>query len=259
MFSRTLKKKLRLRTLHRVLGDLTGQTCLLVTCGDNNGAINYLLRELGGRWYWADCETVSLAEMRALLGDDVQHVDPRRLPYSDGQFDCVVTIDVHEHVREPESFMQEIRRVLRPGGRAIVTVPGGDPRRLANRLKAVMGMHRQEYGHLRDGFSVGELEALMRSSRLEPRRAVTFSRFFTELIELAINYAYVKKLSKAGSAAVPTGTIAPATAAQLQSVGTSYRLYAAVYPLVWLFTQLDRLLFFRPGYVVLVEGAREAG
>ena len=68
MFSRTLKKKLRLAALRRVLGDLQEQQCLLVTCGDNNGAINFLLRAYGGHWAWADCEEKSLAEMRQLLG-----------------------------------------------------------------------------------------------------------------------------------------------------------------------------------------------
>ena len=257
MFRRTLKKKLRLRALKQVLGRLDGEACLLVTCGDNNGAMNVLLRQLGGAWSWADCEIASIAEMRELLGEEVTHVDARRLPYADQQFDCVVTIDVHEHVQEPGGVMREIRRVLRPGGRAIITVPGGDPRRLVNRLKTMLGLRREDYGHVRDGFAVEDIEALMRGSRLEPRRALTFSRFFTELAELAINYAYVKKLSKR-SAVVSGGTVAPVTAAQLRSVGRTYRVYSLIYPFVWLVTQLDRLLFFRPGYVVLVEGARES-
>src|SRR5262245_35800094 len=88
MFSRTLKKQLRLRVLKRVLGQLDQQFCLLVTCGDNNGAINYRLRELGGCWSWADCEKVSIAEISEMLGEEVKHVDPVGLPYADGYFDC---------------------------------------------------------------------------------------------------------------------------------------------------------------------------
>jgi SAM-dependent methyltransferase len=259
MFSRTLKKKLRLAALRQILGGpLPGQRCLLVTCGDNNGAINYLVREQGGQWSWADCEEKSLAEMAALLGEAVTHVQPGRLPYQDGQFDCVVTIDVHEHLGDPEAFTREVRRVLTPGGRAVVTVPGGDQRKLVNRLKSAVGMTRERYGHVRDGFSVAELQALLRRAGIEPARELTFSRFFTELIELGINYAYVKRLAKKSAVVVSEGTIAPATADQLRSVQKVYRLYSAIYPFVWLVSQLDRLLFFTAGYVVLVEGRRRA-
>jgi SAM-dependent methyltransferase len=254
MFSRTLKKKLRLAALRRALGALEGRTCLLVTCGDNNGAINYRLRELGGRWSWADCERTSLREMADLLREPVVHVDPARLPYPDGAFDCVVTIDVHEHLSAPEVFTREVRRILAPGGRVVMTVPGGDPTKVVNRLKAAVGMTRERYGHVRDGFSVAELEALMRGSGIEPLRAVTFSRFFTELIELGINYAYVMKLARRSRTPVDRGVIAPATSDQLHAVGAAYRVYAMAYPLVWLMAQLDRLLFFTPGYVVMVEG-----
>ena len=226
MFSRTLKKKLRLGVLKRVLGELNSQTCLLVTCGDNNGAINHRLRDLGGRWSWADCEQVSIAEISQLLGEEVKHVDPCRLPYCDSHFDCVVAIDVHEHVQEPEAFTREIQRILKPGGRAIITVPSGDRAKLVNRLKNAVGMTREKYGHVRDGFSVPEVESLMRAVNIEPRQSVTFSRFFTEIIELAINYAYVKKLSKRSVAPVREGTIAPATAEQLRAIRNTYRAYS---------------------------------
>lgn len=256
MFGRTLKKKMRLKVLREVLGDVSGRRCLLVTCGDNNGAINYHLREHGGRWTFADCDPTSLPEMAALLAQSVVQIDPSALPFADAAFHCVVTIDVHEHLADPAAFTREVRRTLMPGGRAVVTVPGGDPRRLVNRLKQAVGMTREEYGHVRDGFSVAELESLLRVHGLEPCRAVTFSRFFTELIELGINFAYVKRLSKRGAGPEPPRSIAPATAGQLRSVDRAYRLYSLVYPVVWLVSQLDRLLFFTPGHVVLVEGAR---
>lgn len=256
MFSRTLKKKLRLRILKQVLGELGDCQCLLVTCGDNNGAINHRLREWGGRWSWADCEEVSISEISQMLGEKVAHVDPSRLPYQDAAFECVVTIDVHEHVVEPETFTREIQRVLRPGGRAIITVPSGDPRRLANRIKSAVGMTKEKYGHVRDGFSVVEVQNLMRSVDIQPRRTLTFSRFFTEMIELGINIAYVKKLSKRGKVPVKSGTIAPATAEQLRAIRHTYRMYSVIYPAVWLLSQLDWLLWFTSGYVVLVEGSR---
>jgi SAM-dependent methyltransferase len=256
MFNRTLKKKLRLRVLRNVLGHLGDRECLLITCGDNNGAINHRLRAVGGRWSWADCEETSINEIAEMLGEQVKHVDPCRLPYDNGRFDCVVTIDVHEHVADPEMFTREVQRIVKPGGRTIITVPSGDPRRFANRLKSAVGMTREKYGHVRDGFSIDEVEQLMRTVDIEPKQAITFSRFFTELIELAINFAYVKKLSKRSSVPVKEGTIAPATAEQLRAMRRTYQIYSFVYPAVWLISQLDWLLWFTSGYVVLVVGTR---
>lgn len=259
MFDRSLKKKLRLAALRDMLDGadkMKDRKCLLVTCGDNNGAINYRLRELGGRWSWADCEDKGIAEMSELLGEEVKLVDPVALPYSDEQFDCVISIDVHEHLSTPKEFTAEIKRVLKAGGRAVVTVPGGDQRKLANRLKTLVGMTKERYGHVRDGFSADELKSLIKASGIEPLRVATFSRFFTELLELGINYVYVKRLSRKSSTPVSEGTIAPATSAQLRSVERTYRLYSLVYPFVWLVSRLDALLFFTRGYVVLVEGRK---
>ena len=45
------------------------------------------------------------------------------LPFSDGSFDAVSLLAVLEHLEHPEAILREIRRVLRPGGRALITVP----------------------------------------------------------------------------------------------------------------------------------------
>jgi ubiquinone/menaquinone biosynthesis C-methylase UbiE len=42
--------------------------------------------------------------------------DPRRLPYDDGTFDAVLSCGVLEHVEDPDASLDELRRVLRPGG-----------------------------------------------------------------------------------------------------------------------------------------------
>ena len=228
--------------------------CLLVTCGDNNGAINYYLRQLGGKWHWADLEREGLEEMEALLGDKVLLSQYNRIPFPDRHFNYLVAIDVHEHLEHPEVFTQEMRRITRDHGRIIITVPEGDPKKFVNKMKKILGMTKEAYGHTRDGYSVDALRQLMQSANIQPGRHTSFSRLFTELVELGINFLYVKVLAKKSKADVAEGTIAPQTQAQLKSVEKSYRLYSLVYPFFWLFSQLDKLLFFTSGYVVMVEG-----
>ena len=58
---------------------------------------------------------------------DVSGVDAfasaERLPFGDASFDCVLCTEVVEHCSEPEMVFKEINRVLRPGGKALITTP----------------------------------------------------------------------------------------------------------------------------------------
>jgi SAM-dependent methyltransferase len=46
-----------------------------------------------------------------------------RLPLDDGTFDLAVALDVLEHVRDDDTALRELARVVAPGGRVLVTVP----------------------------------------------------------------------------------------------------------------------------------------
>ena len=41
----------------------------------------------------------------------------------DNSFDCVVSFQVIEHIKDDKAFLQEIHRVLKPGGKAIISTP----------------------------------------------------------------------------------------------------------------------------------------
>lgn len=45
------------------------------------------------------------------------------LPFADDSFDCVVSFQVIEHIKRDRAFVEEVRRVLKPGGRFIVSTP----------------------------------------------------------------------------------------------------------------------------------------
>lgn len=101
--------------------------------------------------------------IRASLGIDKRiisvDVDPGRhpqvtadvceLPFADGQFDAVCLMEVLEHVHAPARAIDEIYRVLRPGGTLIFSVPFLFP------------LHDRPYDYYR--FTRYGLELLLRS------------------------------------------------------------------------------------------------
>lgn len=259
LFRKTLKKKQRLGVFSRLLGQIPPEKqCLLVTCGDNNGAMNYHLRRLGGRWSWADLEGSCIREMTELLGDEVRLARQDLIPFEDETFEYVIAIDVHEHIEKPEAFTLELKRVATRSARIFVTVPGGDEQKLVNKMKRSVGMTKERYGHMHDGFSASALKTMLSSNGISPVHETSFSKFFSELIELAINVTYVRVLAARSNGAERSKSIAPQTHDQLRSIEMSYRIYSILYPTVWLLSQLDKLLFFTNGYVVVVEGRRRA-
>jgi SAM-dependent methyltransferase len=59
------------------------------------------------------------------------------LPFDDAGFDAVVAGELLEHVRDPDAVVAEVRRVLRPGGTFVGSVPNAF--RLQSRLLFLAG------------------------------------------------------------------------------------------------------------------------
>lgn len=49
-----------------------------------------------------------------------------RLPFADNTIDTIVTTEVIEHLKDPQRFLRELRRVLAPDGRLVLTSPNSD-------------------------------------------------------------------------------------------------------------------------------------
>ena len=72
------------------------------------------------------------------------------------------------------------------------------------------------------GYTAEELEEMASSVGLVPEGRGAYSRFFTESIELVINFGYVRVLSRKTDSERQEGEIAPSTSGELQRMGTAF-------------------------------------
>lgn len=49
--------------------------------------------------------------------------DGKTFPFRDDEFESVIVSEVFEHIFNPDDFLNEIHRVLKPGGTLLITVP----------------------------------------------------------------------------------------------------------------------------------------
>ncbi len=61
--------------------------------------------------------------VEAVEGVDFRRATVPPLPFPDCSFDCVITFQVIEHIKKDRETIGEIWRVLRPGGRLIISTP----------------------------------------------------------------------------------------------------------------------------------------
>ena len=130
------------------LGDVAGARVLEI--GFGRGAFSELLAERGAVVTAADFSQVCVDETRERLRDYanavVDIVDIQRIPFPDGTFDLVVSLETLEHVPDPDVGLAELVRVTKPGGRLIV--PGPDYLSLVGLYRVYLRLRGRRYTEL---------------------------------------------------------------------------------------------------------------
>ncbi len=99
--------------------DKKGSKVLDLGCGD--GRTGKKLLDQGFKVYACDMD-VKRFEFKVVIPFKAGNLnDP--LPYENNTFDYVVFMEVIEHLYNPQHVISEIMRVLRPGGRLILSTP----------------------------------------------------------------------------------------------------------------------------------------
>lgn len=87
------------------------------------------------------------------------------LPFADESFDCVVSFQVIEHINHDKEFVREVRRVLKEGGKFIISTPNR-PMSLTRNPWHVREYTAEQFSALLSGFSVVEAMGVAGNERV---------------------------------------------------------------------------------------------
>jgi SAM-dependent methyltransferase len=150
-----------------------------------------------GRWYWdyrdraimdlsptgkildVGCGEMITTRKTGAIGMDVDNGDVRgsvyALPFKDESFGTVVFSEVVEHLSAPEMAMEEIRGILKHGGRLVMVFPNDLVFKIAWFLCLMWGEIFKDRGHLRQWTPTKANDLLRRHGfKVMARRSIPF-------------------------------------------------------------------------------------
>jgi len=168
------------------------------------------------------------------------------LPFKAEAFRFVLCSEVMEHLADDAAATGELARVMAADGTAVITVPytglGFTSFLGLLRIKTVHDFAGPEY-HVRSGYDEASLARLMERHGLRIHRLAYYFRFFTRLATEFVSLAHLcyQRVVHGRRA----WTWSDVTASERSPV---LRLYARIFPALWAFSRLDRLLTSRRGF-----------
>jgi len=246
LFRRSVLKQQKFKEVTTILGPTEGLTCLDI--GGDNGVISYLLRKRGGVWMSADLDPQSVQAIQALVRTDVYQVNGNCAPFQTNMFNRVAIVDYLEHIEDDRAFLADLHRVMKPGGLVVINVPHIKKGALRS-LRLALGQTDEKHGHLRSGYTLDSIKQAM-DGFFTCEEFKTYSKFFSELIDTLIVYA-VSLLQKGEPGQSKKGLFV--TGKDIQANRRIFGVYSLIYPIVWLISKLDALLFFTSGYMLIVK------
>jgi SAM-dependent methyltransferase len=157
------RREILLRVLDNELPQSQSGQRRILDVGCGTGALTQRLAAYGEvQGLDADPEAIRFCRLRGM--ENVQQASGP-FPFEDGEFDLVTALDVLEHVPDDRGMLDEIRRVLAPGGHFLGTVPA---------YRFLWGPHDEVAQHQRR-YVAPELRSRVEQAGLKVRRLTYFN------------------------------------------------------------------------------------
>lgn len=125
---------------------------------------------------------------------------------------------------------------------------------LLRNFRVAIGQTDEKHGHVRPGYTVEELESLLKG-KFTIDRHKTYSKFFSECLDtlIALGFGLLKKEEHT----TPKGVLV--TGQDLRRHEKIFKAYSLIYPLAWFMVRLDMLLFWCSGYMLIIRATANNG
>ncbi len=146
--------------VEQICRDIKNRRPRILDVGCGTGANLELLARFGDA-EGVDVSADALVFCRARGLENVYQCTAEELPYESESFDVVTALDVVEHLDDDASGLREMRRVLRPDGRALLFVPA---------FMFLWGV-QDDVSHHRRRYTLASLRRVVREAGFEVERA----------------------------------------------------------------------------------------
>jgi ubiquinone/menaquinone biosynthesis C-methylase UbiE len=118
------QNKLHLQRYEFTLQNITPDQSVLEV-GTGLGVLSGMLTKHVAHYSGVEIDAQACQQARLRVDDPelIKQADAQDLPFEDSSFDVVVCLEVLEHLRDYRRALSEIRRVLKPSGKLIASIP----------------------------------------------------------------------------------------------------------------------------------------
>lgn len=250
VFAVSIRKKEKWLWAQAQLKKALSPTTRCLDVGSGVGTLSILQERMGGRWDFTETDIAAATETKKIVTGPVYTIDIFDQKLAPQTYELITVFDVIEHVPDPTRFMQRLNELLKPNGTIILTTPADDGqyyfwRRLA---ESWFGIDKAAHGHIVEGFSREQLTKLCEKTNFSLTTCTLFSFFFTEMVELAYNGAYILKNRIHQKTGGYNLALSPASGKDVGRHQWQLLFLKTTYPFLRSISLLDRLGISRRGY-----------
>lgn len=245
----SLRKKLKLPILMKALEIQKDDTLLDVGCGA--GVFSYEMALYGGKIVGLDYSEANVKAVKGMyklnnlsfeVGDAVS------MPFENEMFDSILATEIIEHIQDDNKFVSECFRVLKKGGKVVITAPCTNPSLSVDWMRKLFaGIDiTKDFGHKRGGYTQEELFNILKKNNFMLEKIIYYDIFFGEIawIITCMPRALTNRNWKSGEGQDELGG------------SFMFNFYKIIFPLIYGLAKLDFFLKGLKGHHIMVVGKK---